>query len=166
MTATTSPHPTILVVDDESTIVRLIQAMLEPAGFQVLTATGSAEALKICKTHPSPIDILLTDLILPAPTFSISSGNNEFPHVHGHELASRALQIRETLRIVLMSGNIDKDLAGYGIRRGTVPFVPKPFEQQELKDTLRHALQGPPTKEADLQKRAPERAKELDGWVD
>ena len=159
-------RPTVLVVDDEATITRLIEAMLESDGFDVLTASGSAEALKLCKTHPASIDILLTDLVLPAPGFSLSSDANEFPHVHGMELAARALRMRDSLRIVLMSGNVDKELGAYGIRRGSVPFVPKPFDREMLTQTLRQILGEPPPTEADLTKPAPARAKDLDGWVD
>ena len=52
---------TILVVDDEQAIVQLCTVMLEQAGFSVLSATNSSEALEICKDHPGPIDLLLTD---------------------------------------------------------------------------------------------------------
>ena len=107
-----SPHPTkqtILVVDDETAIVQLCTAILGQAGFSVLQATNSSEALKLFKHHPGPIHVLLTDLVMHPPEFSLASGDNEFPHVHGHELAVRALRLRKDLRVILMSGNIDQD---------------------------------------------------------
>ena len=119
-----SASPTILVVDDELSVTKLCKTILQQAGFSVLDADGSSEALKICTQHEGPIDLLLTDLILPPPGFQLASSTNQFPHVHGHELAVRALRIRKDLRIILMSGNIDQDLAGYGIRRGTSHFSP------------------------------------------
>ena len=112
-----SASPTILVVDDELSVTKLCKTILQQTGFTVLDADGSSEALKICTQHKGPIDLLLTDLILPPPGFQLASSTNQFPHVHGHELAVRALRIRKDLRIILMSGNIDHDLAGYGIRR-------------------------------------------------
>src|SRR5207253_4797144 len=121
-----SLSPTILVVDDEPSITKLCKTILQQAGFLVLEADGSSEALKICTRHEGPIDLLLTDLILPPPGFQLASSTNQFPHVHGHELAIRALRIRNDLRIILMSGNIDHDLAGYGIARGGLPFLLKP----------------------------------------
>jgi len=103
---------TILLVDDEKTIVQLCTLMLQHAGFSVLSATKSSEALKICKAHPGPIDLLLTDLVMPPPEFALASSDNEFPNAHGHELAVRALRLRKDLRVILISGNIDQELAG------------------------------------------------------
>jgi len=112
--STQSPA-TILVVDDEPSIVRLCRALLQPEGFTILEADGSSDALKICSKHEGPIDLLLTDLILPPPGFQLASSSNEFPHVHGHELAMRAATIRKGLKIILMSGSLDKELASHGI---------------------------------------------------
>src|SRR6185437_8474850 len=123
---------TILVVDDELPIIKLCKTLLEEAGFTVLKADGSSEALKICTQHQEPIDLLLTDLVLPPPGFQLASTSNQFPHVNGHELAVRATMIRSGLRIILMSGNPDKELASHGIRRGTLPFLAKPFERDRL----------------------------------
>ena len=110
---------TILVVDDEPSILKLCRAILQPEGFTILEAEGSSDALKICAKHDGPIDLLLTDLVLPPPGFQLASSGNEFPHVHGHELAMRAAMIRKGLRIILMSGNPEKELASHGIKRGT-----------------------------------------------
>src|SRR5262249_9100097 len=139
-----SASPTILVVDDELSVTKLCKTILQQAGFSVLDADGSSEALKICTRHKVSIDLLVTALILPPPGFQLASSTNQFPHVHGHELAVRALRIRNDLRIILMSGNIDHDLAGYGIRRGDLPFLPKPFENQALLALIRQTLQTPP----------------------
>lgn len=136
--------PTILVVDDEPSIVKLCGTILQQAGFQILEADGSSEALKICTKYEGPIDLLLTDLVLPPPGFQLASRVNEFPHVHGHELAVRAATIRNGLRIVLMSGNPDKELTSHGITRGSLPFVQKPFEKDALIRLIRDVLQNPP----------------------
>ncbi len=143
-----APRPvakqTILVVDDESAIVHLCKAILEQAGFYVLPAANSSEALRILKTHREPIHLLLTDIVMPPPEFSFASSSNEFPNVHGHDLAVRALHLRNGLRVILMSGNIDQELARYGIRRGRFPFLPKPFESQALIARVQLTLQAPP----------------------
>ena len=138
-----STKQTILVVDDEMTIVRLCVLILEHAGFSVLPATDSAEALEIAEHHPGPIHLLLTDLLMHPPV-SLASGANEFPYVHGHELVVHALRLRNDLRVILMSGNFDQDLAGYGIRRGDFPFLSKPFEAQALVALVRETLHEPP----------------------
>ncbi len=137
--------PTILVVDDELSIIKLCKALLEGAGFTVLEADNSSDALKICTQHQGPIDLLLTDLVLPPPAFQLSSSSNQFPHVNGHELAVRATMIRSGLRIILMSGNPDKELSSHGIRRGTLPFLAKPFERDRLITLVHNVLAQPAT---------------------
>ena len=155
---------TIVVVDDERGIVQLCTVMLEHAGFSVLSATKSSEALKICKEHPGPIDLLLTDLVMPPPEFALAASDNEFPNVHGHELAVRALRLRKELRVILMSGNIDQELAGYGIRRGDLPFLAKPFEQKVLLDLVRKTLQELPPPVESLTAPLPAVSKFPDEW--
>jgi CheY-like chemotaxis protein len=140
-----TPTPaTILVVDDEPLIVKLCRALLQPEGFTILEADGSSEALKICAKHEGPIDVLLTDLVLPPPGFQLASSANEFPHVHGHELAMRAAVMRQGLRIILMSGNPDKELTSHGIKRSTLPDLQKPFEKGALIQLIRDVLRNPP----------------------
>jgi DNA-binding NtrC family response regulator len=139
----TTASATILVVDDESSVLNLCTAILEEAGFTVLQADGSSEALRICTEHKGPIDLLFTDLILPPPSFQLASGSNPFPHVNGFELAVRAATIRKGLHVILMSGNPDKDLANHGIKRGTLPFLAKPFEQDRLIHLVQDVLAQP-----------------------
>ena len=161
-----SQSPTILVVDDELSITKLCKAILQQAGFSVLDADGSSDALKICTQHEGPIDLLLTDLILPPPGFQLASSTNQFPHVHGHELAVRALRIRKELRRILMSGNIEQDLAGYGIHRGDLPFLPKPFEPHALVTLVQQTLQTPPPSVESLTAGPPGVQQVNDGWAD
>lgn len=160
-----STKQTIIAVDDDGAIVRLCTAILEQTGFSVLPATNSSEALKICKSHPGPIHLLLTDLVMPPPEFSFASGDNEFPNVHGHELAIRALRMRKDLRVILMSGNVEQELAGYGIRRGTLPFLPKPFDPQALVTLVRQTLQAPAPSVESLTEKQPGVARPSDEWV-
>ena len=158
--------PTILVVDDEPSITKLCKAILQQAGFSVLNAEGSSEALRVCTQHDGPIDLLLTDLILPPPGFQLASNANQFPHVHGHELAVRALRIRKDLRVIIMSGKIDQDLAGYGIRRGSLLFLPKPFEPQALVALVQQALQASPPSAESLTEDLPKAPRVGDEWFD
>ena len=142
-TQQTASSPTILVVDDEPAVTKLCTAVLQQAGFTVLEADGSSDALKICTQHEGPIDLLLTDLVLPPHGFQLASSSNQFPHVHGHELAVRAATIRKGLRVILMSGNLEKELTNHGIKRGTLPFLPKPFEKDGLIALVRDTLASP-----------------------
>ena len=158
--------PTILVVDDEPTITMLCKIILEQAGFSVIGAEGSSEALKICTQHDGPIDLLLTDLILPPPSFHLASDSNQFPHVHGYELAVRALHIRKDLRAIIMSGNVNQDLAGYGICQGKLPLLQKPFEPQALVALVEETLRAPLPSMESLTANPSNAAAVGDGWVD
>jgi|KBSMisStaDraftv2_1062788.scaffolds.fasta_scaffold62924_3 CheY-like chemotaxis protein len=161
-----TPSPTVLVVDDDAAVVTLCKTILQQAGCSVLSAAGSSEALKICKGHKGSIDLLVADLVLPPPEFSFASSENEFPHVHGHELAFRALRMRTDLRVILMSGNIENELAGYGIRTGSLPFLPKPFDPSDLVSLVKSTLEAPvPTFES-LQKDHSPGIKGVDEWFD
>lgn len=141
---TPSPAPTILVVDDDSSMVALCKMYLEQDGFSVLTADGSREALKLCSQHHGPINLLLTDLFLPPPDFEMATGKNEFPHVNGHILAGKAAEIRKGLRIVLMSAVSKDELAKHAIRHGSLPFIHKPIKKTSLVEVLHATLQQPP----------------------
>lgn len=135
--------PTILIVEDELPIVKLCTALLEEAGFTVLGAESSSDALKICTQHQGPIDLLLTDLVLLPPGFQLASAANQFPNLNGHDLAIRGSMIRRGLRIILMSGNPDKELVSHGIKRGAFPFLAKPFERDHLIALVHHVLAQP-----------------------
>jgi DNA-binding NtrC family response regulator len=139
----TPVSPTILVVDDEPAVTKLCATILQQTGFRVLHADGSSEALKICTEHEGPINLLLTDLILSPPGFQLASTSNPFPHVHGLELAIRAATIRKGLHVILMSGNPNQDLASHGIKRGTLPFLAKPFQQERLVGLVQDVLAQP-----------------------
>jgi DNA-binding NtrC family response regulator len=156
----------VLTVDDDADVNAICRGFLEKAGFSVLTATGSSEALKICKQHQRPINLLITDLVLPPPGFSLASSDNEFPHVHGHELAIRALRIHKDLRVVLMSGNVDTDLAGYGIRRAAIPFLVKPFDYETLMKIVNQTFQAPPPTPESLMKETTKGPRGADEWFD
>ena len=158
--------PTVLVVDDDAMVLTLCRTILEQAGYEVLAASGSSEALKIVKNHPGRINVLVTDLILPPPEFSLASNGNEFPHVHGHELALRALRMRQDLHILLMSGNGDQDLAGYGIRQDALPLLPKPFEPNDLVSLVQETRQTPPSTPESLLKDNSNGPKGADEWFD
>ncbi len=138
-----APPPTILVVEDKPALLACCANVLEEAGFVVLRAAGSSEALKVCTEHEGPIDLLLTDLVLPPPAFQLVSSSNQFPHVHGHVLAARAVAMRPGLRVALMSGNPDQELDSHRINRGTWPFIEKPIDGAALVTFVREVVVGP-----------------------
>jgi DNA-binding NtrC family response regulator len=153
-------------VDDDVTVLVLCQKILEQAGYSVLSASGSSEALKICKGRRESIDLLVTDLVLPPPEFTFASSDNEFPHVHGHELALRALRMRADLRVIVMSGNVENELAAYGIRKGSLPFLSKPFDSTALVTLVKSTLERPAPAAESLQRDQSGGIKGADEWFD
>jgi CheY-like chemotaxis protein len=94
---------TVLIVDDDPSMLLLCSTKLERAGYKVLQAAGSSEALKTCSEYHGRIDLLLTDLLLPPQGFSLASASNKFPRVHGHLLVERFLEMKKDVRVLLMS---------------------------------------------------------------
>ena len=94
---------TILVVDDDPSRRVICVRTLRTEGFTVLEAEGSSEALKILTTRQEPIDLLLTDLMLPPPGFQMTATGNPSPRVHGHEVIQRTLAMKKMFREILMS---------------------------------------------------------------
>jgi CheY-like chemotaxis protein len=81
---------TVLIVEDDTSVRRLVCDVLAGKGYDVLEAPNGEEALEICGQHPGPIDLLLTDLIMP--------------RMSGIELTSRVAAIRPEARPLVMTG--------------------------------------------------------------
>jgi two-component system, cell cycle sensor histidine kinase and response regulator CckA len=115
---------TVLVVDDEAPVVRLIRAFLEGRGYTILGAASAAEAIEVCE-RAGPIDLLLVDLNLP--------------DMGGQELADRLRAGREEMKLLYMSGE-DERAVELGILPHGRLFLPKPFTSYELAWRVREVL--------------------------
>lgn len=121
---------TILIVDDEPQVVELVHLMLVREGYRVLTATGGEEALEVSANHPDPIDLLLTDIVMP--------------QLNGRELADRLKSERRDLRVLYMSGFMKEAiLKYYNISVAGIPFLQKPFTRDMLARKIREVLDAP-----------------------
>ena len=116
---------TILVVEDGDAVRNLVCLMLVHNGYGVLEARDGREALRVCETHAEPIQLVLTDLVMP--------------NMKGDELAERLCRTRPDLRILLMSGYTDEPVV-QRLGRDSVAFLPKPFTSVELVDKVRQML--------------------------
>ena len=141
--ASTSPRR-ILVVDDDPAIRLLCTKTLKNAGYLVLEAAGSSEAMALYTTSTEPIDLLLTDLFLPPPDFQLSSNKTQYPRVNGHELVRQALSVKKELRVLLMSSHPITSLAAQGIAVESEQFIHKPFSVETLLKQVASALVAPP----------------------
>ena len=139
-----SDAKTILVVDDDPSMMLICAKTLRAEGFTVLEAEGSSEALKILATHEQPIDLLLTDLMLPPPGLQLTSTSNLYPRVHGHEVIQRTLAMKKTFRVILMSSLSEQDRKAYRIVTDRVPFLQKPFSVETMMQLVKAALVAAP----------------------
>jgi len=141
-------HPslakTILVVDDDPSMRLICTKTLRAKGFTVLEAEGSSESLKILATHQEPIDLLLTDLMLPPPGLQFTSTENPYPRVHGHDVIQRTLAMKKTFRVILMSSLSEQERTAYRLVIDQVPFLQKPFSVETLIELVHAVLAAAP----------------------
>jgi adenylate cyclase len=117
MTAETATAPRILVVDDVAANVRLLEAIVEPAGFSLSSASSGPEALERVATELP--DLVLLDV--------------QMAGMNGYEVCRRIRENEETALVpVVMVTSHDGEARIDGIRAGADDFVTKPFDQQEL----------------------------------
>lgn len=117
---------TVLVVEDETGVRQLTRQILELKGYRVLEAENARRALRLAETFPDPIDLLVTDVVMPK--------------LNGDELASRLKKIRPNLKVMFMSGYADSVIAEHGVLEPGTPFLQKPFSLEELASKVRETL--------------------------
>jgi CheY-like chemotaxis protein len=116
---------TILLVEDEPTLLDLSAAMLEALGYTVLSAAGPAEALRLVGEHDA-INLLVTDVIMPG--------------MNGKELARQALQSQSAMRCLFMSCYTADVIAHQGVLEQGVQFIQKPFSIMTMATKVREVL--------------------------
>ena len=128
-TAEEEPRPgteTVLVVDDESEVQALVQAVLVRYGYTVLGAERPTEAVKIAERHPGAIHLLLTDIVMP--------------EMGGPALAQQLRELRPDMAVLYMSGYAD-----YTVGSDPAPaLLQKPFTPEAVARAVRVALDGVP----------------------
>lgn len=117
---------TVLLVEDEESVRSLIRKILEQRGYVVLEARSGQEALDLCATYEGPIDLLLTDVVMP--------------EMSGRELAERLLPTRAETRVLFMSGYTEDAVVRHGIENTRINFLEKPFSPAALARKVREVL--------------------------
>ena len=112
---------TILVVDDCPAVCEAARLILQPAGYDVLSVSDGYAAVEACRRHQGPIDLLLTDVIMPG--------------MDGRELAKHLTTTCPNTRILFMSGAVP---AGDVQARNT--FLAKPYGPVELLEKVEEVL--------------------------
>jgi two-component system, cell cycle sensor histidine kinase and response regulator CckA len=124
-----SGDETVLLVEDDETVREMTKEALELSGFVVVAAGHGEEALRVCREHRGPIDILLTDVVMP--------------QMGGRTLVERLAEAgRRDLPVIFMSGYTDDAVVRHGILREDVNFIQKPFTPDVLVRKIRAVLDG------------------------
>ena len=117
---------TILLVEDSDVVRDVITRMLEDAGFTVLPASGGEEALSISRRKDAPIDLLLTDIVMP--------------EMSGVELADRLERERPDVRVLFMTGYAEEVVVNEGILGKHRECIGKPFTREQITKRVRKLL--------------------------
>ncbi len=117
---------TILLVEDEEQVRRIIKEVLEWQGYNVLSASNGEAALKHAKNQRSEIHLLLTDVVMP--------------QMSGLELAKRLMTGRPQLKVLYMSGYTDDAIVRHGLLEETLKFLQKPFDPASVARKVREVL--------------------------
>jgi CheY-like chemotaxis protein len=121
-----SGSETVLLVEDDRTVRLLASEMLEMNGYTVLEARDGREALDLVRHHGHPIDLLLTDVVMP--------------QMSGRELAEGIASIHPGIRVLYMSGYTDGVIAHHGVLDAGVAYLQKPFTADFLARKVREVL--------------------------
>ncbi|MFN8456117.1 MAG: PAS domain S-box protein [Anaerolineae bacterium] len=117
---------TILLVEDEASVRTMISLTLSQLGYTVLEAANSQDALRLCQTQAKPIDLVLTDVILPG--------------MNGCNLVENLILRYTDLKVLYMSGYTSNVITRHGILREGMPFLQKPFALEILAHKVRRVL--------------------------
>ncbi len=118
---------TILLVEDDRTILSLTKRLLVKLGYTVITAQNPIDAIKYADEHDENIDLLITDVIMP--------------DMNGRELANTILSKYTQMKVLFMSGYTADIISQQGIMSQDTYFLQKPFSRKELSEALQHALE-------------------------
>lgn len=117
---------TILLVEDEESILKMTKIMLERMGYKVLATNAPLEAIDIASNHDNKIHLLITDVVMPA--------------MNGKDLSLKIQALHPEIKVLFMSGYTSNVIAHHDILDGGVNFIQKPFSKANLGETIRKTL--------------------------
>jgi PAS domain S-box-containing protein len=120
---------TVLLVEDKEPVRTLAHEILVSQGYTVLVAEGGADALEQARQHARPIELLVTDVVMPG--------------MSGGELADRLLEVRPGLRVLFVSGFSEDESVRQRISRAGSALLEKPFTCEALSAKVRELLDDP-----------------------
>jgi len=117
---------TILVVEDDDAVRRMTREFLTIKGYTVKEARSGAEAIEFLGNHAEPIDLVLTDIIMPG--------------MKGRELGGRLAALRTDIKILYMSAHTEDTVMDLDMIAPGTAFIEKPFSPEELASKVREVL--------------------------
>ena len=114
---------TVLLVDDRADVRGVARSMLESVGYHVLEASGGEQALHIAGQQAAPIDLILTDIVMPG--------------IDGAEVVERLMPLRPQMKIIFMSGYPGR----VPLHPASVAYLQKPFTRAKLIEVLRQVME-------------------------
>ena len=117
---------TILLVEDEGSILNVATKVLRESGYTVLAASSPGEAIDLAREHMGGIDLMVTDVIMP--------------EMNGKDLRDEVVVLRPDVKILFMSGYTADAIANRGVMNPETNFLQKPFSINDLKDKVRQTL--------------------------
>jgi len=117
-----------LLVEDAEPLRRLTQLILQENGYRVLAAEDGADAQKVAAEFAGPIQLLLTDVVMPG--------------INGRVLAERLAPSHPAMKVLYMSGYTDSFIAGHGVLEPGTHLLRKPFTEVILLHKVRELLDG------------------------
>jgi CheY-like chemotaxis protein len=121
---------TILLVEDDNDVRQFAATVLKSRGYKVLEAADAADALQIGRNYEGPIDLLVTDVVMPG--------------MNGPKLSSELMRIRPGLRVLYISGYTENAVAHHGVLKTGVEYLAKPFSPGELAHKVREVIEKMP----------------------
>jgi len=125
---TTREEATILLVEDQAPVRGIVRRALAAAGYTVLEAGDGQEALRVVNRHAGPIDLVLTDVVMPT--------------MNGPDLVQHVRALYTDVRVLYMSGYTDDAVIRSGAMNSDDPFLQKPFTPQVVMEKVRETLAG------------------------
>jgi two-component system, cell cycle sensor histidine kinase and response regulator CckA len=119
-------HETILVVEDDEMVRRLVRQTLEQEGYRLMDAPEPLEARRMADAFKGPIQLLITDVVMPNSS--------------GRELAAHIIHRRPETKVLYMSGYADLAIVNRGADQGSIAFLQKPFTPATLTQQVREVL--------------------------
>lgn len=119
---------TILLVEDDLSILKLVEKLLQGLGYTVLAASSTTQAIGLGEKESGKIHLLVTDVIMP--------------EMNGRELADQLKSLYPDLKCLFMSGYTANAIAHHGVLDQGVYFIQKPFSKKNLESAVRKALDG------------------------